>query len=195
MALVALGVIGLPLGCADDPGPGQPAAPRPSTWRVHKVEPPAGVPPAGMGVTLDGAPGFLRATLIVERPADPVAGTASRSALYDSLFPVGPEARLRVEVTPPAPPATSPRVTFRVESAGVASESFVEPTVPFFEPGAVVRWATDVADGQALADGTETEVGRWTVTAGGSVTRVLVRLLGSRRALGPRLKGLGPPLN
>lgn len=192
--LVVACLAGLPPGCVDDPEPAPASvAPRPAAWRVFKVQAPVGIPPLDMGVTLDGARGFVRATLVVERPADPEAGVASRSALYDNLFPVGPEARLRVEVTPPTPPATAPRVNFRVESDGIASTSFVEPNVPFFEAGAVVRWTTALAEGAAVPDGAEVEVGRWTVTSGLDVTNVVVHVLDSRRPIGPRLKGVGSP--
>ena len=144
------------------------------------------------GLTITGDSGFLRATVLVERPQ--ATNPADRSTIYDTLFPVGPKIHLQASLLP-SPHSGSPtaRVCLKVDSVGAVSESFVEPTLAHGEPTSPVHWTPTALVGQTLAEGREVEVGSWAVGTAANPVRVVIRTLLSRGPTGPRLKPGGKP--
>lgn len=178
-------------GCreAEPPPPADPGC-----WRVIAAGPSAGVViPAGAGgavaplrVDLEGPAGYVRATVTVERlgPAPKPQGE-----LYDVLFPTPGRISLTAAVRPTGAGPGRAAVELRAESVEATSNSLVEPTVPLLANPAQVGAEGLIDVGQTIAGGREVEVGRW-VTA---EARVTVRVLPTRRPVGPRLKPEGKP--
>lgn len=183
------------LGCRDyDP----PRPVDPGAWRVEAASPAVGAVaapgtdglPTPMRVDLDGPPGFVRATVTVERsPVDP----GRRGELYDALFPNSGRLRLSAAVEPAAVGTGQVRVRLRAEGDAATSTTHVEPAVPLLAADAAVATEGLVATGRSIEGGREVEVGRWVATTPAGSARVTVRVLPSRAPTGPRLKGEGRP--